>query len=111
MIADDEFIRMQFQAQDKASIADVHFVFTPPQTLAALIQINVRRVSGSVEMRSLYPEVSAQDAARQRRMLMRVARSPKFWPSLAVYVFARACTIALFAWKRSTGAEKRWARD
>ena len=111
MIADDEFVRMQFSSEEKASLEDAHFIFIPPHTFGALIHINVRRYVGALDMRRLFPEAAARDARLRRGALLRLALRPPFWPSLAVYAGAKACTLALFVWRKSRGAEKRWARD
>jgi glycosyltransferase involved in cell wall biosynthesis len=111
IIGDDEFIRMLFAPYEKTSIDEAAFIVTPPRRLGSLIHINVRRRVGFFEMRKLYPDVSQQEARKQRSALLRLAAQPAQWPALAVYGWAKLCTVLLFAWRRRRGAEKHWARD
>jgi glycosyltransferase involved in cell wall biosynthesis len=111
IIADDCFVRLLFAPEERESVADAWFLMTPPETLHALIHINVRRQVGIDEMAERHPEVTAAEGLEQRRVLARMALDPRRWPALAVYLYAKALTVAIHRWKRWRGRDKEWNRD
>jgi hypothetical protein len=40
-----------------------------------------------------------------------MALDPRRWPALAVYLYAKALTVAIHRWKRWRGRDKEWNRD
>ncbi|MAG30567.1 MAG: glycosyl transferase [Deltaproteobacteria bacterium] len=111
IIADDCFVRLLFDEDEKTSVDDAWFLMTPPQTLHSLIHINVRRAVGMLEMAERHPETTASESDRQRKALGRIAIDPRRWSALAVYVYAKLVTTAIFALKKVRGRHKEWNRD
>jgi len=111
IIADDAFVRLLFRPEERAIVPGCRFVMTPPETLRSLIHINVRRLVGRGEMAERHPEVTAAEAAEQRGSLYGLLRHPTLWPALAVYLYAKLASLAIFHWKRWRGREKEWNRD
>jgi len=111
IIADDCFVRLLFRPNERESVADAWFLMTPPETLSKLIHINVRRQVGMSEMAELHAEVTGGERTAQRRFLATLLMQPTHWPALAVYVYAKIVTVALFHWKALRGRHKEWNRD
>jgi len=111
LIADDEFIRLLFPNQERASVQEARFVVTPPRNLRDLVHINVRRLAGDLEIKERYPRAPQNQAGQQRIALLRLLRLPALWPALGIYASVRAATLATFVWRRRRGEHKRWSRD
>jgi len=111
IIADDCFVRLLFAPDERESVAGAWFRMTPPETLHALVHINVRRQVGMDEMAERHPEATLSEGREQRRALARMARQPGRWPALAVYLYAKLLTLAIHRWKRWRGRDKEWNRD
>lgn len=111
LVADDAFVRQLFRPEERALVDGCRFRMTPPRTLRSLIHINVRRRVGRDEMARLHPEETAREAALQRGSLVRMLGRPRLWPALAVYLYAKLATAAIYRWKRRRGREKEWNRD
>jgi glycosyltransferase involved in cell wall biosynthesis len=111
IIADDAFARLLFTPEERESVQDAWFLMTPPETLRSLIHINVRRRVGLYEMAELHPEVTVEEAATQRGALYGLLLDPRRWPALAVYLYAKVVTMAIYAHKARQGRQKEWNRD
>lgn len=111
IIADDAFARLLFTPEERASVEDAWFLMTPPETLRSLIHINVRRRVGLYEMAELHPEVTVEESRHQRGALYRLLLDPRRWPALAVYLYAKLVTMAIYAHKARQGRQKEWNRD
>jgi glycosyltransferase involved in cell wall biosynthesis len=112
IIADDEFVRVQFSRVERVTVASAAFVMSPPKKLALLVHINLRRLAGDQELRGVVaPALLAQSDVRHRPALIRLARRPSLWPALCVYVYVKVATLALYSWRALRGTHKAWARD
>lgn len=111
IIADDCFVRLLFEPGERKAVDGTHFLMTPPETLHDLIHINVRRQVGMDEMAELYPAATNSEYGGQRRFILGLVRQPSLWPALAVYIYAKFATLALFHWKQLRGRHREWNRD
>ena len=111
IIADDCFIRLLFESGERKSVDEACFIMTPPETLWQLIHINVRRQVGMDEMAELYPSSTEGERGTQRKFLMGLLSQPRRWPAIALYVFAKFATLAVYRWKQTQGRHKEWNRD
>ena len=111
IIADDAFARLLFAPDEREAVEDAWFLMTPPETLRSLIHINVRRRVGLYEMAELHPEATVEEAAHQRGALYRLLLDPQRWPAMAVYLYAKVVTMAIFWNKARQGRQKEWNRD
>jgi glycosyltransferase involved in cell wall biosynthesis len=111
IIADDGFVRLLFEPDERLSVDDTWFLMTPPRTLRSLIHINVRRRVGLYEMAELHPATTQNEAAHQRGELYRSFLKPALWPGLAVYLYAKVACMAIYWVKARQGRQKEWNRD
>ncbi|MFT5443949.1 MAG: glycosyltransferase involved in cell wall biosynthesis [Myxococcota bacterium] len=111
IIADDGFVRLLFEPDERLSVDDTWFLMTPPETLRSLIHINVRRRVGRFEMAELHPDTSEDEATYQRGALYRLFLKPSLWPGLAVYLYAKFACMAIYAVRQRQGRHKEWNRD
>ena len=84
---------------------------TPPETLRALIHINVRRQVGMDEMAQRYPDSTRRERTNQLAFLFGLMRQPTLWPSLMLYLGAKAATLAIYYYKKLVGRQREWNRD
>ena len=111
IIADDEFVRLQFAPGERRGVDGAWFTIVPPRTLWRLIDINVRRIVGDVEIQERFPDRIPPPANGHAGALAALARQPGRWPALALYVAAKLASLAVYRWRRARGRHKRWARD
>jgi len=112
IIADDDFVRVQFSPEERATVQDAWFVMTPPQKLSSLVDINLRRFAGDRELARVVPaEQLERSRSHHGSALLRLAAEPALWPALAVYLYVKVATLALYTYRRLVGRHKAWARD
>lgn len=109
-LGEDDYVRVLFPKNERASLASCRFTVFPPRRLGALIRIRARRRIGSLQVDRLLAEPAREERIRHRRGLQRLMARPWLWPDLAVY-----CYVALVA--RARGArrlrrgELTWDKD
>ena len=111
IIADDEYVRLQFAPGERSAVDGAVFTSVPPRTLWRLIDINVRRLVGDIEIRERFPQHIHYESKGHGLALTTLGRDPRLWPALALYVFAKLASLAVYRWRRFRGRHKRWARD
>jgi glycosyltransferase involved in cell wall biosynthesis len=110
LIADDGYVRIHFQDNERETLASAHSTVFPPQTLKDLIVTKTRSHYGSFELEKLHPDLWKNRGESNNKSLIRLYKSPRLWPKLAVY-----CCITIIARRRARkrfgyGAMK-WDRD
>jgi glycosyltransferase involved in cell wall biosynthesis len=110
LIADDGYVRIHFQDNERETLASAHSTVFPPQTLKDLIVTKTRSHYGSFELEKLHPALWKNRGESNNKSLIRLFNSPSLWLKLAVY-----CSITIIARRR---ARKRlgygtikWDRD
>jgi len=111
LIADDEFVRLGFEDDEKTVVEDAHFHFTAPSTLRALIHVNVRRRAGDLEMRERHGRRRRAERLRQRIAVLGLALRPWLWPSLAIYGYAKVAVVLLRLRRAKESPDQVWPRD
>jgi hypothetical protein len=112
IIADDDFVRVQFSRGERVTCKAAWFVMSPPKRLNLLVHINLRRLAGDQELRGVVaPELLERSGVRHGRALVQLARRPSLWPALCVYTYVKVATLALYSWRVFRGTHKAWARD
>jgi glycosyltransferase involved in cell wall biosynthesis len=110
LTADDGYIRIQFQPDERATLASVHSTVYPPRTIHKLIATKTRSHYGSFELAREFPERWKRRGESNNRTLLRLFRDPRLWPKLAVY-----STVAIIsksrAKKRLRSTVPAWERD
>jgi glycosyltransferase involved in cell wall biosynthesis len=109
--ADDAFVRLQFSAAERVTVASCTFTITPPRTLAGVVKIKTRGHFGNFELRKRYPNLFAKNETQHGGALLGLARNPLNWPALAVYAYVRVVSRLLSYRRYRFGDHKHWERD
>lgn len=111
LIADDTFVAVQFSPDEQRVLQDATFRMTPPESIAQLIHIEVRRHSGSHELAERYPELMQQRRGAQRGGLKSLLPKVWLWPAMAVYLYVKLTARARLKAARKRGEASNWNRD
>lgn len=111
IIADDGFVRLQFEASERRCIESARFVIRTPQNMSQLIGIKSRVVAGTDELHRTFPELSAREETNQASALKMMLLKPHLWPCFAVYIYAKRAIRRRVTFKGRTGALGQWDRD
>jgi len=110
LIADDGYVRIHFQANERETLGSANSMVFPPQTVKDLIITKTRSHYGSFELASLHPVLWKNRGESNNKSLIRLFNSPRLWPKLVVY-----CLITVIARRRALmrlgGGTMRWERD
>ena len=111
VIGDDEFVRRQFDTHERVTRQRSTFTVTAPRTLGPLVAIKTRGRLGIYQLDELDGPARRESGEAGSSVLPRLARDPRRWPSLAVYIAVRS-TVSLRARRRlARGETTRWDRD
>jgi glycosyltransferase involved in cell wall biosynthesis len=110
VIADDGFVRIQFQPGERATLTQVASTIFPPRTLRELVAIKTRSHYGSYELAHRYPTLWIRRGESNNRTLLRLFADPRLWMSLAVYCFVMT-SARRSARQRLRRGGMRWDRD
>jgi hypothetical protein len=113
IIGDDLFVYRLFKAGERATVDGTAFTVHPPRQLGDLLRVHARRRAGIVEYQRFYG--SDRDKATRQAgpaaALARLARNPRCWPSLGVYIGVALLGKALGLWKARFGDLNVWDRE
>jgi glycosyltransferase involved in cell wall biosynthesis len=111
LTADDGYIRIQFQPQERETLGSANSVVFPPRTIKHLIATKTRAHYGSFELETRFPGLwQSRRGESNKQSLIRLFRKPRLWAKLTVY--CAATLIAKYrAQKRLRGAAPGWERD
>lgn len=110
IIADDLFAYSLFAHTERRSVRAAEFVVRPPRTTRDLVHVQVRRRAGNREYTQHFPG-GPKRSHHTGRMLAAMARSPRNWPDMAVYL-AVTCEGRLRGWwKVRFGDLTAWERE
>jgi glycosyltransferase involved in cell wall biosynthesis len=111
VIGDDEYIRRLFALDERVEDPPGTFVVTPPRHLRPLVRIKTRSRLGIAQLDSLQGPAPAEAGDHGSSVLPALARQPRLWPSLAVFVGVRLVVEVRVRVRRRRGAFGGWARD
>ena len=110
LTADDGYVRIQFQPNERETLHSVNSMVFPPRTLKDLIATKTRAHYGSFELALLFPGLWQNRGESNNRSLIRLFLDPRLWFKLAIY-----CTVTLIAKRRAQGriqlGSMAWERD
>ena len=110
LTADDGFVRIQFQPEERETLRAASTKVFPPRTIADLLATKTRAHYGSFELAALFPNLWKNRGESNNKSLIRLFRDPRLWPQLAVY-----CLITALAKRRAQGRLRngtaKWERD
>ena len=108
--ADDGYMRIQFKAHERHTLADVNSTVFAPRMLEDLIRIRTRAYLGTVELARRYPDLWQNKGDRNHKTVLGLLWSPLLWPKLAIYCYVNF--IARYrALSRVSASSLSWERD
>jgi glycosyltransferase involved in cell wall biosynthesis len=113
LLADDLYVRGQFQPEERHRLSDCEYVVQAPRSLRSLVQVKTRSFAGSLELSRRFPEVSERGRGRGgvRSRLVALTRDPRLWPALGCYTYVWASARSRAWWQLRGGHGARWQRD
>jgi len=109
--ADDGYIRLLFSSSERKTVKSCRFTIVPPKTISGLIAIKTRSYFGTLELKSKYPQLFANEDAKHYSSLFRLLMIPVWWPALSMYIYVKAVTRAKAWWRFHYGDHHVWERD
>jgi len=86
IIADDKFVRLQFEASERLIVRDARFYIHFPERIPELIAVRARWCRGSAEVARILPELPTTEKGRKLKALLAFSRQPRLWPHVPVFV-------------------------
>ena len=109
--ADDEFVRLQFQAHEHEIVSDCSFIIQTPATLSDVIRIKTRTHFGNHELHRQHFVRCDEKKSGHLGALLRLMHRPTLWPALAVYVYVRLIARLAGYNRYYFGNHAYWERD
>lgn len=110
VMADDGFVRIQFQPHERATLPGVRSCIFPPRTVGELIAVKTRSHYGSFELARRFPAEWMQRGQSNHDTLLRLFADPRLWSGLGVYLFVMA-SARYRARQQLRRGSVRWERD
>lgn len=118
VLADDSFVRLQFDPRERASLKSETSTVYAPRDLRSLLAVRSRIYHGLLELSSLFPTDRSHRSVENGVALAKLAAKPQLWAGIAIYLYvsltarARARTRQRTPGKRGgLGDEIVWQRD
>lgn len=111
IIADDLFARLHLQPSERMVVEDATFTLRAPLTVAALVKVKTRSHLGWLQLRSIRPDLFANEDAEHRTALRELARRRHAWPEIGAYILIRQVSRWRAALQHRRGDHGRWERD
>ena len=110
LIADDGYVRIQFQPEERETVHSASSTVFPPRTIKDLIATKTRAHYGSFELASLFPRPWKNRGENNNKSLIRLFKNPRLWLKLGIY-----CLVTIIARRRAQrrlrGGTMGWERD
>ncbi len=111
LIADDGYIRLLFNSQERLSLQSCQFTVIPPKNLSGIIKIKTRAYYGNLELRHKYPELYINEDTNNLHILKKLFTKSSLWIPLIIYCYVRMIS-RITAWYRfKYSHNKKWDRD
>ena len=111
LIADDEFVRRQFQPSERQIVEGCTFSIDAPRNLQCLIKVKTRSRLGNYQLVSRFPSLRKNKGTSGLGLLKNIIRQPALWTNCPVYFGV----VLLTTWRaRRQFAKGRfgiWERD
>ncbi len=110
-MAEDFFIRSIAPASKRRAVPGHVFVIHPPYSLRSLLKIRTRMCAANAANRELFASDAQEVNGEHRAALLRIARNPRDWPELSVYVGVVVASKVLAVLKNRSARADVWERD
>lgn len=111
IIADDEFARSLFTADERATPENCFFTIRTPRTLGDVIKVKTRSRLGLYQLRKVMPELADNSRAKAPSGRRTWLARPWLWPAACVYVFVNVWTRIRAKRQLRSIDSYRWERD
>lgn len=111
IISDDGFARLHFSPDERVAVPQASFVVTAPRRLQQLLQVKTRSHKGLLQLHRTCPELLRNDPRDYVPSTKEIARNPRLWWDMCVYLGVVLTVKLLARWKYSFGGMASWERD
>ena len=108
--ADDGYVRLQFESQERRTLTFVYSTVFAPRTLTALLAQKIRAHYGSYELQKAFPGLWQNRGESNHKSILRLFSRPQLWLSLPIYCFVMGLARRQ-ARKRLERKQCNWERD
>jgi glycosyltransferase involved in cell wall biosynthesis len=110
VIADDTYVRLQFQPEERETLATVCSTVFPARTIRQLVAVRTRAYAGNFELARRFPNLGMNKGETNNRTLIGLFKHTRLWPGLLIYCYVNV--LARFrAIVRSRVRASVWQRD
>jgi glycosyltransferase involved in cell wall biosynthesis len=111
LVADDVYVRVQFQPQERETLAHVTSIVFAPRTLKQLIAVRARAHYGIFELADRFSMLFKKNIDdSNRRTIIALLKKPRLWPGIAVYLYVNFVAKSVAKSWRHAG-KFVWRRD
>ena len=111
VIADDLFARLHLRPSERRVVESATFTLRTPRKVAALVRVKTRSHLGWLQLKSLYPELFANEDADHHTAIRRLVRHPGTWSRAVAYIVIRQVARSRARLQHRRGAHGTWERD
>jgi glycosyltransferase involved in cell wall biosynthesis len=110
VIADDTYVRLQFNPEERETLHSVKSKVFPARTIRQLTTVRTRAYAGTFELARRFPQLSVNRGETNSRTLIGLFKEPRLWAGLLIYCYVNIvarCRAAARARMRASV----WQRD
>ena len=111
IIADDGFVRLQFESSERRCTGGSGFIVRTPLRLDKLVSIKSRVLAGTDELHREFPELAGREETSRSAGIGTVLARPHLWPCFAVYAWTKRSIRRQVTRKARSGRLAQWDRD
>lgn len=111
IIADDGFVRLQFESSERRCTNTTGFIVRTPLRMDKLIGIKSRVVAGTDELHRKFPGLAVREETSRSAGIGTVLARPHLWPCFAVYAWTKRAIRRQVERKARSGRLGQWDRD
>lgn len=109
IISDDKFVRLHFADHERRVTPTAAFQIRLPEGFAELVKVRGRWCRGNRDLKRGFPHLAVHDKPRIRPAIQFLARTPRLWSRLPVFLLVWLCGECLALARLRTG-NRRWER-
>lgn len=112
LLAEDEYIRLNFNEDERIVIEDEVFNVYPPQSFRSLIKLRSRWNRGALEVAQKYPELVKREEREYGGLMRSILSKPNLWFALMIYCIVWLGGKLRTKWEsRNSESFTEWTRD
>ncbi len=111
VFSEDEFVRLIMKPTERRMVESCEFTVRAPRTLRDLIRVRARWLGANRELHEKFPHLGRNEHRSYGPSLRMIARRPRLWLDVPVYVLVRLAAEVVVARRRLLGRRMQWTRD